>query len=395
MTRVSVVSPDSVLAEVLEDAGYEVESLHPDSLDVGHSVLVHQDHGTWPDVVVVDGTVDATSALAVARNVASTNLSVVLVAKHESDLLLEALRAGVREVVEPDVPEGELSAAVSRVAVAVTHGGAEDDARSSVPRTGKAIVVVSAKGGVGKSTIAANLSMALARLAPQRVVLVDLDAQFGDAASLLDLEPEHSVLDAAESMAQADTVLLKTFLTPHPRGLLVLAGSPSPTAADRIKTEHARDVVTALKSIFDIVVVDTSAGITDQTVGALEAADEIVLVTTRDLSSVRAVAKELELLGRLGLPALPIRVVLNGQERKSGLLLKDLEQIIDRPVDVVLPRSDEALLAGNRGVPLILGKADSWVKAFRRLVDPYVGELAPSETVETRAPGGRRKGRKR
>lgn len=394
MTRVSVVSSDTILAEVLTDAGHEVETFRPDALDVGHSALLHPKDGTWPDVVVVDGTVEAQPALAVARSVADAGLSVVLVAKHEADLLLEALRAGVREVVEPDVPEEELSAAVSRVPSVVTHGAASDDTPGGTA-TGKAVVVVSAKGGVGKSTIAVNLSTALARHAPQRVVLVDLDAQFGDAASLLDLDPEHSVLDAAESIAQSDTVLLKTFLTPHPRGLLVLAGSPSPTAADRIKTDHARDVITALKGIFEMVIVDTSAGITDQTIGALEAADEIVLVTTRDLSSVRAVAKELELLGRLGLPDIPIRVVLNGQEKKSGLLLKDLEKIIGRSVDVVLPRSDDALLAGNRGVPLVVGKTDSWVKAFRSLVDPYVGTLTPTESSPARATGGRRKGRRR
>lgn len=232
----------------------------------------------------------------------------------------------------------------------------------------EAIAVVAPKGGQGKTTLSINLATGLAEIAPNSVVLVDADLQFGDIATALSLEPDRTIVDAVADAA-ADEIVLKTSLTHHDDGFFVVAGAPSPELGDSISTAALGLLIERLRTSFRYVVVDTTPGLGEHTLVTLEHVTDAVFVTNMSVPSLRAMRTEFELLTTVGLMPSNRHVVLNQSERGSGLTVRDAERILGAPVDVEVPRSSAVLLASNRGVPLIHDDVrDPAAKAIRSIV---------------------------
>ncbi|GAA4426054.1 hypothetical protein GCM10023169_24480 [Georgenia halophila] len=273
---------------------------------------------------------------------------------------------------------------------------------------GSVISVVSPKGGVGKTTVATNLAVGLARTEPHSTVLVDLDVQFGDVASALNLSPEYSLVDAVRGPAARDSMVLKTFLTLHETGLYVVCGPDSPVAADSVSADAVSHLLEMLASEFRYVVVDTAPGLSEHTLAAMDQTSDLVLVTSMDVPGVRGLRKELDTLDDLGMFRDARFVTLNFADRRGGLSVADVEATLGAEVDLVLPRSKAALASVNLGVPLLQSRLrDPLTKQLRALVGRYAaGQPArpadkpakdPEESARDNAHGrkGRHRGGKR
>jgi pilus assembly protein CpaE len=396
MTRITVLGAHPQLVDRIEGVpGHDVRVVNGEDVEaeVGaeqlEALLAHD--GLRPDVVVLGDELSLSSALQIAQAVDRTmpDTGLVLVAHPDTDVALRAMRAGIREIIEPSAGDDELAAVLYRSSHGA-RGSTSPDTPASVAQDGHVVVVGSPKGGVGKSTVATNLAVSLAQTRPMEVVLVDLDAQFGDVATLLDLEPSGTVTDAVDSIATSDSVLIKTFLTPHSSGLLILAGAPTPADGDRVRADDARDLLRVLATLFPLIIVDTGAGMTGATLGALEVADELVIVTTMEVTSLRAVSKQIDVLDQLGLAKSSRHLVLNSIGRRSGLSTRDVEATVGIPVSVTLLRSDEALLAANRGRPLVLQKKPgATAKALISLasrIAPAAAASSAGTAKQTRSP---------
>ncbi|MCD5344950.1 AAA family ATPase [Agromyces sp. S2-1-8] len=239
----------------------------------------------------------------------------------------------------------------------------------------EAIAVVAPKGGQGKTTLAVNLAAGLAEIAPNSVVLIDADLQFGDVTTALALEPERTIVDAVADAA-ADEIVLKTALTHHSGSFFVVAGAPSPELGDSIPTDALGRLIERLRASFRYVVVDTTPGLGEHALAVLEHITDAVFVTSMSVPSLRAMRTEFDLLTRIGLMPGNRHVVLNQTDRLSGLTVRDAENIIGAPIDVEVPRSSAVLLASNRGVPLIHDDArDPAAKAIRSLLSRIAPEV--------------------
>jgi pilus assembly protein CpaE len=314
---------------------------------------------------------------AAAVDVRLPHVSVVYAASASPELAIAAMRSGVRDLVAPDADveslrthlEQAAMAAAFRISTAGSHvtPGTPDDVNQG---RGRVITVMSPKGGVGKTTIATNIAVGLAKSSPMSVVILDLDLQFGDVASGLMMKPDHSIVDAVRG--PMDALSLKTYLVPHPTKLYALCAPLNPADADQVSAEQVGDLVARLASEFQYVVIDTSPGLGEHVLAALDQATDVVWVCGMDLPSIRGLRSGLEILGELDMLPEHRHVVVNMADRKSGITVQDIEATISVPIDVILPRSKALPLATNRGVPALQDNLrDATVKGLRRLVDRF------------------------
>jgi pilus assembly protein CpaE len=320
---------------------------------------------------------------AVADRDHRAGMPVVLVATPSNDLWRDAVRAGVRDIVDPHLVDAELEPALGRAlewTARLRAGG--PSAPPPPPKSGRVIVVLSPKGGSGKTMVASNLTAALAQQVDGSVALVDLDVQFGDAAYALGLVPEHTIgqLAAAPTL---DATALKVFLTRHdPSGAYVLCGAESPEEGEAVTDELACRVVELLARDVAYVVVDTPAGLDERTLSVLGLATDVVLVSSLDVSSIRNLGKEIDVLERVGLLPGSRHFVLNRSDARVGIEPSDVEAALGMKIDTAVPSSRAIPFSMNQGRPIVIEEPNSHaaraLTAFtRRFVDVGATETAP------------------
>jgi pilus assembly protein CpaE len=377
MSRVVLAAADEELAlRIKHAADGDVHVLPPGRLPSDPFRLFEQlVDAELPDVLVIGPGAAVQEALSLAErlDVQCPGISVVLVAPPSPELWQAAMRAGVRDLLPPDLDPMALRVALDRAAsLASGRRRVLRPAEETARYTGRVITVASPKGGVGKTTVSTNLAIGLTSSAPQSTVLVDLDVQFGDVASALGLVPEYSLPDAVHGPASEDTMVLKTFLTQHPSGLYAVCGAENPAAGDTVSGEDVSRLLTALSREFRYVVVDTAPGLSEQTLAALDRATDVVMLSSMDVPGVRGLRKELDVLRELCMIPAGRHVVMNFADPKGGLSVRDVETTIGTGVDVVLPRSKAAPVSTNAGVPLLQsGQRDPMTKELRRLVSRF------------------------
>lgn len=244
----------------------------------------------------------------------------------------------------------------------------------------EAIAVVAPKGGQGKTTLAVNLATGLAEVAPNSVVLVDADLQFGDITAALNLKPEKTIVDAVADTAQ-DELVLKTALTHHSDGFFIVASAPSPELGDAVESDALGTLIERLRETFRYVVVDTTPGLGDHTLAAIEHVTDAIFVSNMSVASLRAMRAEFQMLTTLGLMPNNRHFVLNQVDKLSGLTVKDSEALVGAPIDVAVPKSSAVLLASNRGIPLIHDDVrDPAARAVRSVVMRIAPDAFPKRT---------------
>jgi len=343
------------------------------------------------DVVVLGPDTHVDTALDIAGEYDRTHPEVVVVlsGNHDQDVLYQAMRVGVREVLDAATESDAarvLKAAVMtaqrrRAALGLDHEQAQ---------AGRVIAVVSPKGGAGKTTIATNLAAVLGRVLPNEVALIDLDLQFGDVAAALQLRPENTIRTLVRSAEQVDDAMLRVFMTAHQSGAMALACPDSLVEAEEISYEDVSQVLKLTRTAFPIVIADTSAGLDEYTLAAMEQATDLVFVCTMDVASVRCLRKELDAVDRLGLETIRRHFVLNRSDARVGLTIADVEAAVGMRVDAAIPSTRAIPLSMNQGTPVVEGDPRSPVaRQIEQLAARFVSLAAPDT-----APAGKRGWRK-
>lgn len=326
-----------------------------------------------PEVLILGPDVPVEDALRIATvfDVQLPELSVILVGEADPDFVLLAMRAGIRDILSPSAEPAQIRVLLERAcqSFASRNRSTGTSVKDSDGPKGLVIGVFSPKGGVGKTTIATNIAVGLGKVAPMGVVIVDLDLQFGDVASGLYLNPEHTVTDAVSATASHDSLVLKAFLTVHPSNIYALCAPRTPVEADDITPQQITRLLEQLAEQFQYVIVDTAPGLPEIGLAALEQCTDVVWVTAMDVPSIRGLRSGLEILRRLDLLPESRHVVLNMADSKSGLSVQDVEATIGAPVDVSIPRSKAVAFSTNRGIPVLQdGRKDPAIKGLKQLV---------------------------
>jgi pilus assembly protein CpaE len=247
---------------------------------------------------------------------------------------------------------------------------------------GRVLTVFSPKGGTGKSVVATTLAAAFVTALGRRTLLVDLDLQFGDAAVLLGVEPERTILDLMTDSDGLDESALDACTAVTASGAAILPAPLRPEDAELVTEAKLGAVLEVACESYDVVVVDTSSFFHGPMLAALDRTDELLLICTLDAPTLRSVSRSLETLELLAFPAERIQLVLNRADTKLGMKRANLEGAFDRRIRFELPSDRAVPVSVNRGVPVVLGDPKSEVA---RAVVGIAKALAPGES-EAEAP---------
>jgi pilus assembly protein CpaE len=300
--------------------------------------------------------------------------TVLMVEALSTDVLQRALRAGVKDVLAAPVEAGELALAVERVGGSLAPAAPTALAESAAPAGyGRLVTIFSTKGGAGKSVIAVNLAVTLARRSERPVVLVDADLQFGDVAVMLKLAPQHTIVDAVNAIDKLDGPLLQSLLARHdPSGLLVMPAPLEPAFADQIGSSQMLRIIELLRQTSAFVIVDAPAYFNDVVLGLIEASDDVLLVAGMDIPNIKNVKIGLQTLRLLNIPLSKLKLILNRANSKVKLDVGEVERTLGIKADILVPSDVVVPQSVNRGTPVVLDAPKSGVaKSLESLADLF------------------------
>jgi pilus assembly protein CpaE len=241
--------------------------------------------------------------------------------------------------------------------------------------------VFSLKGGVGTTTIAVNMAVAVKQLAPStRVGLIDLSLEEGADALLLDILPTSTIVDwARENHADATPYLLNQYFVQHRTGIGLLAAPPSPEQAETVRPDLVRDTLRLAPDAFDYIVVDTASTFSESSLIALEHAQSILLPVTPDMPTLKTAVNTLRILKAVNIGDDKISVVLNEIVPRAGLTRQQVEDSLGKKVHIIPHAGPMFIEAANHGMPLVT--AEQQTPVTKALVD-LAKTLCEPEEIE-------------
>lgn len=318
-----------------------------------------------PDVIIVDLRLPDMSGHEILERLRRDSVFnsipvIVITARNELGDKLKAFDLGADDyLVKPFQPE-EL---VARMRILARRGRAMQivsQMERSDEKYSTTLVVHSLRGGVGCTSLAVNLALALNQLWAKETILMDTVMSAGQVAMMLNAKPRVTWEDLAEiGQTDLDEEIVANVASKHPSGLHYVAAPRTPIALDTFSDGFWRLALESVSKRYDFVVIDTAHDFTDVTIQMLNAASSIILVLAPEMSSLRAGMSALDIYNRLGFSPEAIKLVLNRTSSVGGIRKAQIEKVLDRPVDFELPYEPEAVIrAVNFGEPFLLANPE-------------------------------------
>src|SRR3990172_8841825 len=217
---------------------------------------------------------------------------------------------------------------------------------------GIVVTVFGPKGGIGKTTVVTNLGVALAR-SGQSVVCLDADAGFGDVASMLDIQPERTIVDLSRQIDEVDREALPRYLVPHDSGLMVLPAPPMALDWREVSPDQFRKVIEALARSFDAVLIDTSGFLDELSLIALQTSSFVLWVTTTDYASIKDSQAAISALRSMTFPLDRIRLIVNETSGAGDVRPSTVADILGQPIFWSIPYDRRLRRAAQVGRPVV------------------------------------------
>jgi len=322
---------------------------------------------------------------------------VIMSVQGEQAYLKRAMMAGAREYIVKPFSGSELSSTLGRVYEAEQHKrevyGTQNKPlmEENAARAGRVLSFFSTKGGVGKTTLATNLAVQLASSGKLRVLLIDLNLQFGDVVVFLNLLPRHTIADLAQNEAFTFNDIQSCLLT-HSSGLQILAAPTRPEYAELVNAEHVERIIEAVRPHFDFIICDNVSRFDDINLVSFDAAEEIWLILSMDVPTLKNTKLSLEVLEGLH-HTHKVQLVLNRASKDVGLSLPVVEKSLNLKISYQIPSDGNALVAAlNNGQPFVTSfpqsRASEGVRAMAKALtdgEPQGMSQGSSKPAKARA----------
>jgi pilus assembly protein CpaE len=295
----------------------------------------------------------------------------LLTDNHHPDLLIRAMRAGVREVLQLPLVHRALHEAIDRIAAS---------AGVAALRDGKILAFIACKGGSGATFISTNFGYALATLADKKVLLIDLHRQFGDATLYVsDQKPAMTLSDVCQQIARIDGPFLESCLVHVAPGFGVLAAADDPGQNVEAKPEHIDTILRVARQYYDYILLDVGRQIDAVSLRALDSTDAIYPVLQLALPDIRDARRLLDIFRSLGYVTDHIRLIVNRYEKGGKLRLQDLHAALGAEVLHTVPNDYIAVTDSvNQGIPVLqLARTSAAARSLADLVEVVTSRRIP------------------
>ena len=318
-----------------------------------------------PDVILMDinmPVMDGIAATEILTVEAPQSSIIIMSVQGEQEYLRRAMIAGAKNYLVKPFTGDELLQAVKQVYLLAQKRITIAQTASNPLKQGKVIAVFSTKGGIGKTTIASNVAVALAAQTGAKVGIVDADLQFGDVALFLNIAPKATIADLVREVDHLDAALIEDHLSVFNESVSVLPAPLRPEHAELIHGTHLAAILGTMRTMFDYIIVDTAPSFTDAMLTVLDAADQILVISSMDLPSIKNVKLCLEIMESLEYHRDKIKVVLNRADSLGGMEPREVQESLQYPFVSTLPSDGRTVVYSvNRGIPFVTSNPEAGV----------------------------------
>lgn len=324
---------------------------------VGGSLALDRIENTSPDIIIMTLGAGDTDVLSLAERIIlhRPRTFVILVAEHlDVDMIQSAIKVGCHNITELPESQKEFSDYIKTVYNNENIRLKSLNEKENLLWSSTVISVFGAKGGLGKTTIAANLAVKLAEKR-KKVALLDLDLQFGDIHIFMDIEPKDTITELFQEVVSLNIDSVRSYMVVHSSGVHVLCAPRSPEYAELISAEKVLSLLSLLRSYYDYVIIDTAPTFSEVNMTAIESSSLIFFVTGLDISILKNSKISISLLESLQQTD-KVKVLVNRAVDMNTITVNDVEKIIGYPIWAKLPSDYKvAVNALNRGIPFVSG----------------------------------------
>ena len=308
-----------------------------------------------PNILLINSGGSDTDAVSLAERVIQRKprtFVILLMQQLTLDSMQVASAAGCHNIAPFPESAKELCDFIHRVHNTENDRIAALDTNERATWSSKIITVYGAKGGLGKTTIATNLALALAKQ-KKKVAILDLDLLFGDVHIFMDVEPKETISDLMQESFSSSIDSVRAFMTVHPSGIHILCAPKTPEYAETVSGDRIQSLLALLRSYYDYIIIDTAVNFSDPTLAALEASTTILFITGLDVSTLKNSKVAMSILESLGQKK-KVRVIINRAVEINSITVADVQRIVDAPILSRIP-SDYlvAVAALNQGQPFV------------------------------------------
>jgi pilus assembly protein CpaE len=337
-----------------------------------------------PDIVLMDVNMpimDGIQATEILAQEIPNSPVIIMSVQGERDYLRRAMQSGAREFLIKPFSGDELIASIRRVyQLEQKKESFMAEAIRPRPDQSQVIFFYSGKGGVGKSLIAANLAVSMAKETKARVALVDLDLQFGDIGVLLNLDHSQGITDLVENIEHMDPDFVREVMVEGPFGVKVLLSPISPELADLVTVDHIRKIFAEMRKIFDFIIVDSGTHLGEINLEVLDHADRVVVVTSLSIPAIKDTKLALKIFDSLSVSPDRVILLLNKSDAHSEFNKESVEANLRFPITAQIPNDAKLVINSiNRGNPFVTTHPESEIS---QRIRELVGKMLPTAPVK-------------